>query len=114
MTPDSDSAANLSIDQLLRLSVFAPLVESDFEVARGAEKVSLRLFQARKGMSHRDEVSECFSLIFAAGPEKPLQQGIHAFEHPQLGIFELFITPVTSTQKDFRHYEAVINRSAAL
>jgi hypothetical protein len=57
---------------------------------------------------------ENFSLIFTAGPEKPLMQGIHDFNHPALGAFELFIAPVQCPNPELRWYQAVVNRDGPL
>jgi hypothetical protein len=39
-----------------------------------------------------------------------LQQGCHRFSHPEVGSFEIFITPVVSRNRAEVHYEAVFNR----
>lgn len=107
---------SLTVDEFLRLQTFAPLVESKFQVMRGSEWVTVTLSEAKD--KRRNPAStgegEQFSLIFSAGSEKPLQQGLHEFEHPDLARFELFITPVMCPQRDLRWYEAVINRAIRL
>lgn len=105
-----------TVDELLRLQTFAPLVESEFQVMRGSEWVTVTLTEAkdkRRSPAGSGE-GEQFSLIFSAGSEKPLQQGLHEFEHPDLAQFELFITPVMCSHRDLRWYEAVINRAMPL
>ena len=104
----------LTADELLRLQTFAPLVESAVSVQRGSEWVTLKLTEAKTHGKHGGDVGEKFSLLFSAGPEKPLQQGLHLFEHLKLGTFELFITPVMCPHQDLRWYEAVINRETGL
>ena len=106
------SSIPLITDELLRLQTFAPHVGSEFLVFRGSEWVPVTLGEAK---DHRRKLgstgaAEQFSLIFAAGTEKPLQQGLHDFEHPDLARFQLFITPVMCPHPDVRWYEAVINR----
>jgi hypothetical protein len=110
------SQTSSSIDELLRLQTFTPHVGSEFLVLRGSEWVPVMLAEAK---DHRRKpaspsAAEQFSLIFTAGTEKPLQQGIHEFEHPDLARFELFITPVMCPHPDVRWYEAVINRETPL
>jgi hypothetical protein len=96
--------------RFLRLETFAPFSGGDFDLLRGDEWVSVRLAEANPVGGHRPNECEKFSLIFTAGPEKPLQQGIHGFRHESLGDFELFITPVMSPDRDLNWYEASINR----
>lgn len=96
----------------LRLQTFFPQVDTEFSVLRGSEWVTLKLAEAKANGKPVDDGGEKFSLIFAAGPENPLQQGIHEFQHPVLGAFELFITPVMCPHRDLRWYEAVINRES--
>lgn len=109
-------AANTSDDLslLYRHEVFSPHVGTDFEVLRGSEWVTVRLAEAMTSSGHRAVDGEKFSLIFRGTPEKPLLQGIHEFKHPELGAFEIFITPIMSAHRDQRSYQAVINREAAL
>ena len=96
--------------KFLRLEVFSPHVCTDFRVKRGSEWVTVRLSECTALGGHRAEAREKFSLLFVGGHEKPLQQGTHEFEHPGLGEFALFITPVISQKPDERWYEAIINR----
>jgi len=105
-----------SIDELLRLHTFTPHVGSEFLVLRGSEWVPVTLAEAqdRRRSPVSPSAAEQFSLIFSAGTEKPLQQGTHEFEHPDLARFELFITPVLCPRPDVRWYEAVINRETPL
>ena len=111
MTPVSLATA-LTADELLRLQVFAPWVSSEFGVWRGSERVNLRLVEAKASGGHGRGAGERFALLLVGGLEQPLQQGTHDFEHPALGAFELFITPVITASVDSRMYEAVINRES--
>lgn len=95
---------------LLRLEVFSPHVGTDFGVKRGGEWVTLRLSEGKALGGHQAVTREKFSLLFTGDGEKPLQQGTHEFEHPALGEFELFITPVMPREPAERCYEAIINR----
>ncbi|WP_345714466.1 DUF6916 family protein [Luteolibacter yonseiensis] len=96
--------------RFLRLETFAPFVGDEFNLSRGNDRVTMRLAEASPVGGHRPVECEKFSLIFTAGPERPLQQGIHGFRHETLGDFELFITPVMSPDHDLNWYEASINR----
>lgn len=112
-------SASLTDEELLRLQTFTPHLGREFEVQRGSEWLTLALTEASPGRRHQPGRSEVFSLIFTAGPEQPLQQGIHAFRHPELGAFDLFITPVmprpgAPALSGQRFYEAVINRDSGI
>ncbi|MEO8435574.1 MAG: hypothetical protein ABI596_11820 [Pyrinomonadaceae bacterium] len=52
---------------------------------------------------------ERFSLLFRGPNDKMLSQGMHAFEHDQMGPFELFIVPIERAD-DGIYYQAVFNR----
>lgn len=95
---------------LLRHGVFAPHAGEEFRVLRGSEWVTVKLDSVTTLGGHKAVEREKFSLLFTAGEEKPLQQGMHDFEHPVLGSFNLFFTPVMSRDPAVRCYEAVINR----
>jgi hypothetical protein len=111
-------SASLSDRELLRLQTFTPHLGREFDVQRGGEWLSVALTEASPGHRHQPGKTEVFSLIFTAGPEQPLQQGIHDFRHPELGAFELFITPVMpkpgAAANGERFYEAVINRDTGI
>jgi hypothetical protein len=53
---------------------------------------------------------DAFVLTFSGRLAQPLESGIHTLRHPDLGTFELFISPVKRPSADCR-YEAVIDRS---
>ncbi len=106
---------SLTADELLRLQTFMPLLNTKFEVVRGSEWVTLELAEVKDyAETNKKAGLENFSLIFAAAPDKPLQQGLHDFEHPALGRFELFIVPVMCPQPDTRWYQAIIHRDGTL
>lgn len=50
-----------------------------------------------------------FSLVFN-GPEEPVADGIHTFQHPVLGSFEIFIANIATPIGGRRHYEACFSR----
>ena len=52
---------------------------------------------------------ERFSLIFRSANDIIVAQGLHRFEHDQMGAFDLFIVPVERDERGTYH-EAVFNR----
>lgn len=57
-----------------------------------------------------DAGNEKFSLMFS-GPKDPLiESGIHPFEHPRLGRFEMYIGQIGTEDRERVRYEAVFNR----
>jgi hypothetical protein len=103
----------MNIDTL-QPETFSPLVGTLFRVALdGMAPIELKLAEvsvtARAGQAAGQEI---FSLIFL-GPEKfYLPQKIYAFEHAELGRFELFIVPI-GRRADAIEYQAVFNRLRA-
>ena len=53
---------------------------------------------------------DAFVLTFSGPLAQPLESGTHTLSHPELGTFELFISPIERPSTDCR-YEAVIDRS---
>jgi hypothetical protein len=65
-----------------------------------------RIFDIGRTPGH----DQAFSLLFTANrTSAPLASGIHLFEHPRLGRFELAISPVGRGAR-VRDYEAIVNR----
>jgi len=52
---------------------------------------------------------DCFSILFRAPLDQPLEQNTYNFFHKKFGTFPLFIVPVGIDEKG-RLYEAVFNR----
>ncbi len=52
---------------------------------------------------------EEFAIEFRGPLDLFLNQGVHDFNHDQMGHFELFIVPIKQDQQGF-YYEAVFNR----
>jgi len=105
-----ESDPSQAVIQLLRLEAFAPYAGGEFSVRRGSERITLSLGESKPLGGHQAGLREKFSLLFVGRDDKPLQQGMHEFSHPELGEFELFITPVWSPAAAERWYEAIINR----
>jgi hypothetical protein len=95
----------------LKFQSFQPLIGTEFKVAIGEEEyISLQLIEAEEKNTLR---SEAFSLIFTGPKEIILNQMIHQFTNKQLGVFEMFITPIQSNDLKEIHYQAVFNRLKA-
>ncbi|RXT04272.1 hypothetical protein [Ammoniphilus sp. CFH 90114] len=56
-----------------------------------------------------DSIYESFSLLFSGPLEVFLPQQLYSFQHPELGVVELFIVPVEKKEDQYE-YEAVFNR----
>jgi hypothetical protein len=92
----------------LHHATFARLVGADFRVRRpDARTLRVKLIEARQ----LGGVGESFSLLFRGRAQAGLQAGTYRFEHPSLGGFELFASPVGRGVKGL-DLEAVINRIA--
>jgi Domain of unknown function (DUF6916) len=87
---------------------YARLVGADFRLHRsGARTLGVRLIEARESRSAVDS----FSLLFRGNRRAAVDAGIYRLEHPSLGRFELFLSPVSRGVKGL-DLEAVINRIA--
>jgi hypothetical protein len=92
----------------LRHATFAPLVGTDFRVRReGARFLRVKLIEARESSG----AVESFSLLFRGRARSGVEAGTYRFEHPSLGGFELFASPVGRGVKGL-DLEAVINKIA--
>jgi hypothetical protein len=77
----------------------------------------IRLSEAQAIQAQLTEVSEHlisprqerFSLIFRTSNDVLIAQGLHRFEHAEMGPFDLFIVPVERNEGG-TSYEAVFNR----
>jgi hypothetical protein len=92
--------------QHLMRSSFTPYVGSAFRVRAltgAGPPVRMRLTEIGGN-------DQAFSLLFAANRgSTPLAGGLHRFEHPQMGGFQLAIGPVGRGVR-VRQYEAIVNR----
>lgn len=55
---------------------------------------------------------ESYSLVFRAPLDAPVLQQMFAVEHPELGVFELFLVPIGKNDRGVE-FEAVFNQLAA-
>jgi hypothetical protein len=80
-------------------------------------KFGIRLSEAQAFEAELTEVSEHmisprqerFSIVFRTANEVLLGQGMHRFEHDQMGPFDLFIVPIQRDETG-TYYESVFNR----
>ena len=99
----------------LTLSTFSELLRTRFRVGLyPAEAVELELVQVTPGGTvAKDRLNlpqyESFSLLFHGPQQRMLRQGTYAFEHPQIGRFDLFIVPIAA-ENGRVHYQAIFNR----
>ena len=94
---------------------FAAQVGTSFRVATGQESAfTLQLLTAEHLPASipgaADAGHEKFCLQFQGPATAALSQNTHAFAHPVLGQFAMFITPVGPAQAGTQRYEAVFNR----
>jgi hypothetical protein len=99
----------------LTRSGYAGLEGTSFTVETGADPVVLRLESIADvaGAATRRALAgseDSFALTFSGPLGSPLDSGIHALRHPQLGSFELFASPVDQPEGS-RKYEVVVDRS---
>ena len=95
----------------------APLTEKEFSKHVNTkfrvvidEPVELELTEVKGYLSkeHEEAGMERFSAFFRGPSNCYLRQQIYSLEHEQMGVFELFLVPVSQDQEGFR-YEAVFN-----
>jgi hypothetical protein len=102
--------------QKLNFQTFAGQLQTTFQVRLAdGSAVPLKLVEAKRGAPQKSagpkRISyEQFSLVFTGPLEQALDQRIHAFEHPRIGQFEIFIVPVVSRDTSLMHYECIFNR----
>lgn len=93
-------------ENVYRLKSYVPLVGSTFDVGPDGE-VPVELVSA----TELPGVGECFSLVFRAAADAPLDQRTYRLEHPALGDFPLFLVPLGPSDDDGRlELEAVVYR----
>ena len=88
---------------------FSKHVNTKFRVAI-EDPIELELTEVKGYLSkeHEETGMERFSAFFRGPAGRYLEQKTYSIEHEQMGVFELFLVPVSGDQNDFR-YEAVFN-----
>ena len=104
----------------LSFAAFSKSVGSTFIVRREAKsRVELELIRAHRQPASRfetanaqDAAHEKFSLMFRGPQSAALGQNTYAFEHREIGRFEMFIVPVGLKDESHGYYQAIFNRPA--
>jgi hypothetical protein len=94
------------------IETFADHIAEQFSVSVEAGAVEVELIGATalaqtSGRAIQTPVHRApFSLEFLGPPERLLLQGTYPFEHPALGVFDIFVVPIGRDETGIR-YEAV-------
>jgi hypothetical protein len=96
-----------TLDEIVyRLDTYAPLVGTTFAVGPDGE-VPVELVSAIE----LPGPGTCFSVIFRAAPDAPLDQRTYRVQHPSLGAFPLFLVPLGPSEDDGRlELQAIVYR----
>jgi len=94
---------------ILTEAEFSKHVNTKFRVVM-EEPVELELIEVKGYLSkeHEQAGMERFSAFFRGPADRYLEQKIYSLEHEQMGVFELFLVPLSQDQSGAR-YEAVFN-----
>jgi hypothetical protein len=99
-------------DLLSRLTQadFTRCLRSNFSIRMSSRIVwKVELYQVIENKPGTVQGLQNFSLFFKGSHDNPLRPNTYSFEHPQLGAFQLFISPAGSSG-GMKQYEAVFNR----
>ena len=97
----------LRLDEV-RASFFQKYLNDPFIVTVGEHRARLVLTKIDEPPVTRRV--EQFSLIFHGAPGDALRDGTHAFQHPSLGKFEMFIVAIGVPNDRRRAYQACFSR----
>ena len=89
---------------------FSRHVNTKFQLKLDDQKFELELVAVTGYLPQTDEQGgmERFSVFFD-GPGRPrLPQSLYSLSHEQMGEFEIFLVPISGSEKGYR-YEAVFN-----
>jgi hypothetical protein len=108
--PATAATVDNSTPDYLRRSSYAHLAVLYFSATRDGKSTPIKLealedLPAAATDNDLKGSEDAFTLAFSA--EKPIDGGIYELAHPELGSFDLFISPVANGVG----YEAVVNRS---
>lgn len=89
---------------------FSKHVNTTFHVKFADGQIDLELDQVKgyRNKAVEREGMERFSAYFQGPAERQLPQHVYLLEHDQMGEFEIFLVPVSQSDRGFR-YEAVFN-----
>jgi hypothetical protein len=112
--PALASGGSGSAPAYLRRSSYAALTDQSFTATSGSQSQTLKLLSIsdvqRAGLAGADDA---FVLELSGALDQTIEQAVHTFEHPALGSFDLFVTPVEQPQST-QSYAIVVDRSVAL
>jgi hypothetical protein len=96
----------------LRRSSYTGLTGQSFTLASGGTLRLLSVSDVAGAAVHKSlaRSEDAFVLAFSRPLDAVLEAGTYTLSHPELGAFELFVSPVGRPRRD-RRYEAVIDRS---
>ena len=81
---------------------FKPLLNERFELVAEDGRVDLELVDVTESAGSGAELRAPFSIVFSGPADPILPQAIYRLEHPELGVFDLFLVPIAAG-----NYEAV-------
>ncbi|MBN1668456.1 MAG: hypothetical protein JW862_15280 [Anaerolineales bacterium] len=93
----------------LKYEAFSAQLNSTFKIHYGAEQpLEAELIEVKQLGAARPGKEQPFSLLFRSqGADHYLIQQIYNFEHPELGVLDLFLVPL-GPQGDAMLYEIII------
>jgi len=103
----------LSRPDHLAAASYLPLVGSGFRVGGYAFALELTAVRLLGGVSRGQALMagrEHFALDFSGPADQRLSSSQHPLSHPELGSFQLFLSPV-GQPGSLQQYEAIVNRS---
>jgi hypothetical protein len=110
----SPAAAQAAVPGHLRRSAYRGLTGGAFRA--GGTELRLLSVADLAGVATQPALADsedAFALAFSGPLGAPLESGIQRFSHPELGSFDLFVTPVDQPDGD-RRYEVVVDRSVGV
>jgi hypothetical protein len=89
---------------------FSKHVGTNYQLSLDPETIDLELSEVKGYKAGADEQGgmERFSAFFEGPPSVRLPQSLYRLTHDQMGDFDIFLVPISKTERGFR-YEAVFN-----
>jgi hypothetical protein len=117
---NSDDMTSLSLNQLQKFRLFPGIPMSETQIKANEllnsrftilydewDALEVELIEVNDGI--QTEMSDHFSLVFHTMWEPGLDEDTYIVEHPELGRFPLFITPIEHNGFGY-YYEVTVNR----
>lgn len=96
--------------QHLNLATFTENLQTKFQAsAEDGPAVELEMIRATDTGTNMEAGQEQFSIVFRGPGDVFLNQRTYRMEHPQMGVFDLFLVPIKRDQDGF-YYEACFAR----